>query len=227
MIRPAPRIRGRVGAVLTASMVLLLLLGWAGGAPADAAMNCPTPSDGDVLQGPDDQTYLYTNGVLRAIPDRETLRALGFDPNGADPIRDECLRAMRFGEPIPSVGTGGQRGRSDVPAAPVPTPDPAAPTVMLDVSDARPARQTTVRLTARTDAPQGNGLVLSIHRTAGVGHPGPSGLVTTCSDTMACSVEVWEDEAVTWVYVATLYRCSAPGVCVAVQESSPVGIAWQ
>ena len=243
MIRLSRHIASRLGAALVAGV----LLGWAademvgtrpgarppshlvGGAlPASAAADCPTPSDGDLFQGPGDEAYLYTDGTLRAIPDRETLRALGFDPNGADPIRDDCLRAMRSGEPLPSVGTGRQRGRSAAASpAPAAPRDPSAPAVMLDVSDARPSRGATVRLTARTDAPDRGGLVLSIHRTSDGGLTGTSGLVTTCSDTTSCAVEAWEDEATAWTYVATLYRCPTPGSCVAVHESSPVGVAWR
>ena len=244
MIRLSRRVGSRLGAALLAG---LLLVGGAGGEmvgsrpsagrpshlgggalPASAAADCPTPSDGDLLQGPGDEAYLYTNGTLRAIPDRETFRALGFDPNGVDPIRDDCLRAMRFGEPLPSVGNGSQPGRSAASApAPAAPRDPSAPAVMLEVSDARPSRGTTVRLTARTDAPNRGGLVLSIDRTADEGRTGRSGLVTTCSDTASCAVEAWEDEATAWTYVATLYRCPTPGSCVAVQESSPVAVAWR
>lgn len=225
MIRPSRRTGGLFAAVLFAS--LLLLVGWVVGAPVSAAMNCPSPSDGDLLQGPDERFYLFKDRTLHAIPDVETLRALGFDPNGADPIRDDCLRVMRFGDPVPSVGGGGQPTRSAAAPDPAAPRDPAAPAVTLDVSDARPARRSTVRLTARLDSPAGNGLALSIHRTADDGRPGASGLVTTCPGATSCAVEVWEDEARTWVFVATLYRCDTPSSCVAVQESHPVSVTWE
>jgi len=227
MIRPSRRISSRIGAALLAGLLVLLIGGWVAVIPADAAQSCPSPTDGDVFQGPDERVYLFTNGTLRAIPDLETLRALGFDPNGVDLIREACFRVMRFGDPMPSVGPGGQRGTSASATTPAATRDPAAPAVTLDVNDPSPARRTTIRLTARTDAPDGGGLTLSIHRVSGEGGTGASGLVTTCANTTTCTVEVWEDEAATWTYVATLYRCQAPGVCVAVQESTPVSVAWQ
>ena len=226
MIRPSRRISGRLGAVLLVGL-LFLVIGGGEIRPAAAAADCPTPADGDLLQASDGSLSVFTSGVLRAVPDRKTLRALGFDPNGADPIRDECLRTMRFGDPFPSVGTGDQRGASATTPLPAATRDPAVPAIVLDVSDVLPAHRSAVRLTARTDAASGTGLLLSIHRTSDDGRTGTSGLVTTCADATVCSVEVWEDEATTWDFVATLYRCSAPGVCVAVQESSPVRVAWQ
>lgn len=242
MIRPSRRMAGRLAAALLA---VLLLASWdqigsaavghtvsrtpglvGGVVPVAAAAECVIPTDGDVFQGPDERTYLYTNGVLRAIPDRETLRALGVDPNGVDPIQDDCLQAMRFGNPLPSVGTSSSQPRA-VADAPAAAQSPSAPGVTLDASNAQLTRRTSVRLTARTDASDGNGLVLSIHRAPAEGGTGTAGLVTTCSNTTSCTVQVWEDEARGWTFVATLYRCSAPGTCVAVQESDPVGVTWQ
>lgn len=245
MTRPSRRMGGRLAAALLA---VLLLVGWdqigiadagiggsrtsglfGGALPVAAAADCVIPTDGDVFQGPDERTYLYTNGTLRAIPDRETLRALGVDPNGVDPIQDECLQAMRFGSPLPSVGrpsTGSSQVRS-VAETPAAAQSPSTPGVTLDASNPQLARRTSVRLTARTDAPDGNGLVLSIHRAPVEGGTGTAGLVTTCANTTSCTVQVWEDEARGWTFVATLYRCSAPGTCVAVQESDPVGVTWQ
>jgi len=99
--------------------------------------------------------------------------------------------------------------------------------VLLQANDARPARRTAVLLTARTDASDGAGLLLSIRRSPGDGRGAASGLVTTCAGTTTCAVEVWEDDPTTWSYAATLYRCPAPGMCVAVQESAPVSVTWR
>jgi hypothetical protein len=129
MIRPSRWLCGRLGMSLLIGSLLLSLAGLApvrdintataspsarqlsafggrGVAWAATAQDCPAPSNGDLFQAADDGLYLYTNGVLRAIPDRETLRALGLDPNGADPIRDECLRTLRPGDPFPSATFG-------------------------------------------------------------------------------------------------------------------------
>lgn len=218
----------RLGVALLAGCLLLMgLASLSHVRPANAEKDCRQPTNGDLFQARDDALYLYTEGVLRAVPDHETLRALGFDPNGADPIRDECLRALHFGEPFPSANPAGHPERTTAAATPAMPRDPATPAITLHASDAQPARNATTRLTARTDAPQGAGLLLAIHRQAGAGHPGSSRLVTTCSGMLTCSVEIWEDAARTWTFHATLYQCSAPGVCVAVQESSAVAVTWR
>ena len=195
---------------------------------ATAAGSCVVRSEGDLLQGSGPEVYVYVGGVLRAIPDRETLRSLGYDPNGVDPIRDECLREMRFGEPIPSVRAG---GAVDRPAPPAPGARAEVETwpvvVTLEASRVQAPRGGRVLLIARTPWPEGGAFVLTIRQTDGPGGGPRSALVTGCHGMVTCTAEVQADEPATWTYTATLYRCTSPGACVAEQDSSSVSVTWQ
>ena len=192
---------------------------------AQAAMQCATPSEGDLVQGSGAQVYLYAGGALHQVPDLATLRALGYDPNAVDPIRDDCLRALRMGDAVPSAGHGDRVAASRADTADVSVRPGPAMAILAGAPEV--PRGTTVPLTARADVPDAPGLVLSISRTAPDGRGASSGLVTRCAGKAVCSVDVWDDEPITWTYVATLYSCPDPSMCVAVQESDSVSVTWR
>jgi hypothetical protein len=228
----------RLGSVVAGCLLVVLALGSgrAERAPAGlvgipaavAAAQCSVPNEGDVLQGAGPEVYLYAGGALHQVPDLATLRALGYDPNAIDPIRDECLRALRLGDPVPSARAAGVEGRTAASRAEAASqPTQSGPPVALTASATDVPRATSVLLTARADVPDSPGLVLSIQRTDLEGRGPASGLVTRCSGRSVCSVEVWEDRAITWTYVATLYHCPDPSACVAVQDSAPVSVTWR
>jgi hypothetical protein len=188
---------------------------------APAPASCPPVEPGAVLQGTGAAFYLVLDdGALRSIPDAATLRSLGYDPNGADPIRDDCLRALRVEGEAPRVADAGRAARAEPP------PNYGPPVVLAaDAADA--PRRGTVRLVARIDVPDADGLLLAISASDDAGGAGGSRLVGTCAGAAACALEVSEDRAASVTYVATVYACSGPDACVAVRDSNPVGVTWR
>ena len=173
------------------------LFGLAGPRPAVAATECVPPSEGDVLETAGSRLYVYADGALHAVPDVATLRSLGYDPNGVDPIRDDCLRALPVGDPIPRASAAGADDRTARSRAErASEPAQAGPAVLLWAGSPEVARGARVPLLARADVPDAADLVLSIRRAAAEGQAGASGLVTRCSGSSSCAVEVVEDEAV-------------------------------
>ncbi|MFN0074269.1 MAG: hypothetical protein ACKVVP_22540 [Chloroflexota bacterium] len=207
---------------------------------------CPALDDGTLVQASGPEIYLIQHGVLRWIPNLDTLRALGFDGGAVELLADACLRDYPAGEPFASAsslpttapdftrstetaptGTPSVRRPGTGPVGPLAKSGvPTDSTLTISASAAELPVGAVLTLTAQASVSESGAFTLTIQRLRSPGGPA-GGLVANCTSASTCVGQTRLSEPATVLYLATLYRCDARGACAAERSSEPVSVRWR